>query len=93
MQWKAVDDCSLRLFHAEECGFAGASVNPGDYACEETHVPIPNTTVKLTGPMIVPTSAKVGYCREHFKSPVLGRGFFVRACLWQHVLGKELTAA
>ncbi len=38
---------------------------PGDYTCEETHVPIPNTPVKLTGPMIVPTSAKVGYCRDH----------------------------
>ena len=51
---------TLRLFHAEECGFAGASANPGDFTCKETHVPIPNTTVKLAGPMIVPTSAKVG---------------------------------
>ncbi len=38
----------------------------GDYTCEETHVPIPNTNVKLTGPMIVPNSAKVGYCRNHY---------------------------
>jgi hypothetical protein len=57
---------TLRLFHTEECGFAGASVHPGDYTHKETHVPIPNTTVKLAGPMIVHTSAKVGYCREHF---------------------------
>ena len=30
---------------------------------EETHVPIPNTTVKLLQPMIVLTSVKVGHCR------------------------------
>ena len=36
----------------------------GDYTRQETRVPIPNTTVKLTGPMIVPTSAKVGYRRD-----------------------------
>lgn len=41
----------------------GDSVNSGDYTWEVTRVPIPNTTVKLSGPMIVPTSAKVGYCR------------------------------
>ena len=35
----------------------------GDHAREETHVPIPNTTVKLTWPMIVQNSAKVGCCR------------------------------
>lgn len=70
---------TLRLFHTEECGSAGASVHPGDYTHEETHVPIPNTTVKLAGPMIVHTSAKVGYCREHFlkaRSPDLA--FFMR---------------
>ena len=26
----------------------------GDFICQETHVPIPNTTVKLTEPTIVP---------------------------------------
>ena len=57
---------TLRLFHTGECGSAGASVHPGDFTCEETHVPIPNTPVKLSRPMIVHTSAKVGYCREHF---------------------------
>ena len=36
----------------------------GDFTREETPVPIPNTTVKLTRPMIVPTSAKVGHCRN-----------------------------
>lgn len=41
----------------------GDSVNSGDYTWEVTRVPIPNTTVKLSGPMIVPTSAKVGHCR------------------------------
>ena len=35
----------------------------GDATREETHVPIPNTTVKLTRPMIVQNSAKVGCCR------------------------------
>ena len=36
----------------------------GDYTQDVTLVPIPNTTVKLLGPMIVPTSAKVGHCRN-----------------------------
>ncbi len=36
----------------------------GDDTWQETLVPIPNTTVKLPGPMIVPTSAKVGYRRN-----------------------------
>lgn len=40
----------------------------GDFTQEATLVPIPNTTVKLPGPMIVPTSAKVGYCRNPSKS-------------------------
>src|SRR5262249_16785554 len=39
----------------------------GDFTQEVTLVPIPNTTVKLLGPMIVPTSAKVGYCRNPSK--------------------------
>ena len=74
---------TLRLFHAGECGSAGAPADPGDYTCRETHVPIPNTTVKPTGPMIVHTSAKVGYCREHFLKPdPSGSGFF-RALLSQ----------
>lgn len=67
---------TLRLFHTEECGFAGASVHPGDFTCEETHVPIPNTNVKLAGPMIVPNSAKVGHRRELLKSQIFGSGFF-----------------
>ena len=41
----------------------GGSVVSGDFTRVKTHVPIPNTTVKSPGPMIVPTSAKVGYCR------------------------------
>jgi hypothetical protein len=32
----------------------------GDYIGKVTPVPIPNTAVKLSEPMIVPTSAKVG---------------------------------
>ena len=53
----------------EVCGSASPSTNSGDDTQKVTHVPIPNTTVKLLGPMIVPTSAKVGYCRKHFKNP------------------------
>ena len=53
----------------EVCGSASPSTNSGDDTQKATHVPIPNTTVKLLGPMIVPTSAKVGYCRKHFKNP------------------------
>ena len=41
----------------------------GDYTRQETRVPIPNTTVKLPGPMIVPTSAKVGYRRDFTPRP------------------------
>lgn len=56
----------------------GASVSSGDYTQQVTRVPIPNTTVKLLGPMIVPTSAKVGYRRIPIQtSPFTGRGFFV----------------
>ena len=39
----------------------------GDYTCGETHVPIPNTPDKPARPMIVPTSAKVGHCRNPTK--------------------------
>ncbi len=59
------------LLIASECGamasaFALAhSCFSGDFTWEATLVPIPNTTVKLPGPMIVPTSAKVGYRRNH----------------------------
>ena len=38
----------------------------GDHTVEETPVPIPNTAVKLSGPMIVPTSAKVGIARFYY---------------------------
>ncbi|GIS62453.1 MAG: hypothetical protein CM1200mP2_46780 [Planctomycetaceae bacterium] len=51
----------------------------GDYTRQETRVPIPNTTVKLPGPMIVPTSAKVGYRRDfstRLESPQGGSGVF-----------------
>jgi hypothetical protein len=40
-----------------------AGISSGDHTVEETPVPIPNTAVKLSGPMIVPTSAKVGIAR------------------------------
>jgi RNA polymerase sigma-70 factor, ECF subfamily len=41
----------------------------GDHTGKETPVPIPNTAVKLSGPMIVPTSAKVGIARFFTKTP------------------------
>src|SRR5689334_20671732 len=41
----------------------------GDHTVEETPVPIPNTAVKLSGPMIVPTSAKVGIARFYSQKP------------------------
>src|ERR1700704_5560525 len=46
-----------------------AGISSGDHTGEETPVPIPNTAVKLSGPMIVPTSAKVGIARFYFKNP------------------------
>jgi hypothetical protein len=48
----------------ESTGAAGpsgpAAPLPGDDIGKATPVPIPNTAVKLSEPMIVPTSAKVG---------------------------------
>ena len=41
----------------------------GDHTGKETPVPIPNTAVKLSGPMIVPTSAKVGIARFYYQKP------------------------
>ena len=42
----------------------------GDHTGKETPVPIPNTAVKLSAPVIVPASAKVGIARFYFKNPV-----------------------
>ena len=39
-------------------------MHSGDFTLQETHVPIPNTTVKLLGPTIVPKGAKIGHRRE-----------------------------
>ena len=51
----------------------------GDYTQLETHVPIPNTTVKQLGPMIVPKRAKVGHRRfTHSPDGFSRRGFFLR---------------
>ena len=55
----------------------------GDHTVKETPVPIPNTAVKLSGPMIVPTSAKVGIARFYSQKPrssskELERGFCLR---------------
>jgi hypothetical protein len=46
-----------------------AGISSGDHTGEETPVPIPNTAVKLSGPMIVPTSAKVGIARFYTQKP------------------------
>ena len=46
-----------------------AGISSGDHTGEETPVPIPNTAVKLSGPMIVPTSAKVGIARFYSQKP------------------------
>ena len=51
---------SLYIYGLRCCELVNIS---GDTTREETHVPIPNTTVKLTRPMIVQNSAKVGCCR------------------------------
>ena len=42
-------------------------MHSGDFTHQETHVPIPNTTVKLMGPTIVPKGVKIGHCRELLK--------------------------
>src|SRR5262245_50874188 len=46
--------------------FTAGGASSGDHTGKETPVPIPNTAVKLSGPMIVPTSAKVGIARFYF---------------------------
>lgn len=77
---RTITSSTLKLFHTGDCGFAGAPVLPGEFTCKETHVPIPNTNVKLTGPMIVPNSAKVGHCRVYLNHLDFDRGgFFMRA--------------
>ena len=48
--------------------FAALRTSSGDHTGKETPVPIPNTAVKLSGPMIVPTSAKVGIARFYLCS-------------------------
>ena len=51
-------------------------VHSGDFTHQETHVPIPNTTVKLMGPTIVPKGVKIGHCRELLNTS--RRAIFVR---------------
>lgn len=61
-------------------GFTAPRTPSGDHTVKETPVPIPNTAVKLSGPMIVPTSAKVGIARFYFRNPAdrkIERGFCV----------------
>ena len=42
----------------------------GDVTRKATLVPIPNTIVKLAGPMIVPKGVKVGHRRSLSKEPM-----------------------
>ena len=49
----------------------------GDHTCGATPVPIPNTAVKPIGPMVVHTSARVGYCRNFIRKPSCWAAFFV----------------
>src|SRR5262245_48181573 len=70
-----------RILHPRQHTLASNQINPssqrltalrppsGDHTGKETPVPIPNTAVKLSGPMIVPTSAKVGIARFYFRKP------------------------
>ena len=66
----------------------------GDHTVKETPVPIPNTAVKLYGPMIVPTSAKVGIARFYTQKPRrlkrAERGFCLRYTV--EVLGASARA-
>ena len=50
--------------------------NSGDHIHVETHVPIPNTTVKRMEPMIVPRGAKVGHCRFFYPFIARNEGIF-----------------
>ena len=57
---------TLNIHHPSAPGFAARRTSLGDHTGKATPVPIPNTEVKLSGPMIVPTSAKVGIARFLF---------------------------
>ena len=50
---------------------------PGDHIGKVTPVPIPNTVVKLSEPMIVPTSVKVGIAGIFSKPFCFGNGAFL----------------
>ena len=54
----------LPPFHTQPDRRNLVRLHSGDFTHQETHVPIPNTTVKLMGPTIVPKGVKIGHCRE-----------------------------
>ena len=63
--------------------FAALHTSSGDHTVVETPVPIPNTVVKRSGPMIVRALAKVGIAR--FFNPAWDSsqaGFFAFRALW-----------
>jgi hypothetical protein len=68
---KQIHNHLLRLLGNRRLRFSPVTL-PG----RETLVPIPNTTVKPPGPMIVPKGVKVGYRRGLLRLS-FGRAFFV----------------
>ena len=66
---QSVQDCTMNTlcFHLFESRPEWRDLlraHSGDFILQETHVPIPNTTVKLLEPTIVPKGVKIGHCRE-----------------------------
>lgn len=94
-EWRAISNDTLAfLFLKERSPSQSGTHGPtacvsisGDHSRKEIPVPIPNTVVKLSVPMIVPTSAKVGIARFLSSSgkvakPRLGFGPNGVFCVW-----------
>src|SRR5262245_33414741 len=61
---------------------------PGDHIGLETPVPIPNTEVKQSKPMVLASTERVGHCRDSFSARELvpprgGLSFFSVSRPWQ----------
>ena len=82
---QSASDCTMNTlcFHLFESRSVWRNLpraHSGDFILQETHVPIPNTTVKLLEPTIVPQGVKIGHCRELLNTSrraIFTRCFFI----------------
>ena len=74
--------CKIAIVIPRAVALTGYRTISGDFTRKATLVPIPNTIVKLAGPMIVPKGVKVGHRRSLSIARVehqFDAGFFVRS--------------